>query len=57
MGKWQFKRTPFGLSQAPAYCQLLIDKVLRYPDPTQSYILYTDASGIGWSGVLTQEHR
>ena len=29
MGKWKFKRTPFGLSQAPAYFQLLIDKVLR----------------------------
>ena len=28
MGKWQFKRTQFGLSQAPAYFQLLIDKVL-----------------------------
>ena len=28
MGKWQFKRTPFGLSQAPAYFQLLIDKLL-----------------------------
>ena len=28
MGKWQFKRTPFGLSQAPAYFQFLIDKVL-----------------------------
>ena len=28
MGKWQFKRTPFGLCQAPAYFQLLIDKVL-----------------------------
>ena len=27
MGKWQFKRTPFGLSQAPAYFQLLIDQV------------------------------
>ena len=25
MGKWQFKRTLFGLSQAPAYFQLLID--------------------------------
>ena len=28
MGKWEFKRSPFGLSQAPAYFQLLIDKVL-----------------------------
>ena len=28
MGKWQFKHTPFGLSQAPTYFQLLIDKVL-----------------------------
>ena len=30
--------------------------ILRYPNPTQGYILYTDANGIGWSGVLTQEH-
>ena len=30
--------------------------ILRYPDPKQGYILSTDASGIGWSGVLTQEH-
>ena len=30
--------------------------ILRYPNPTQGFILYTDASGIGWSGVLTQEH-
>ena len=30
--------------------------ILRYPNPTQDYILYTDTSGIGWSGVLTQEH-
>ena len=30
--------------------------ILRYPDPKQGCILYTDASGIGWSGVLTQEH-
>ena len=28
--------------------------ILRYPNPTQGYILYTDASRIGWSGVLTQ---
>ena len=30
--------------------------ILRYPDPTKGYILYTDASGIWWSGVLTQEY-
>ena len=30
--------------------------ILRYPNPAQGYILYTDTSGIGWSGVLTQEH-
>ena len=28
MGKWEFKWTPFGLSQVPMYFQLLIDKVL-----------------------------
>ena len=28
MGKWEFKWTPFRLNQAPAYFQLLIDKVL-----------------------------
>ena len=30
--------------------------ILRYPDPTKGYVLYTDASGIGWAGVLTQEY-
>ena len=39
MGKWQFKRTPFGLSQAPAYFQLLIDKVLMgCEDFTMGYL-------------------
>ena len=28
MGKWQFKRTLFGLSQVPTYFQLLIENVL-----------------------------
>ena len=38
-------------------CELLMEyPILRYPDPKQGYILYTDASAIGWSGVLTQEH-
>ena len=31
--------------------------ILCYPDPKQGYGLYTDASGIGWSGVLMQEHK
>ena len=31
--------------------------ILRYPDPMKEYTLFTDASGIGWSGVLTQEHE
>ena len=35
---------------------LLEYPILRYPNPTQGYILYIDASRIGWSGVLTQEH-
>ena len=30
--------------------------ILRYPDPKKSYTVFTDASGIGWSGVLTQEY-
>ena len=31
--------------------------ILMYLDPAQRYILYTDASGIGWSGVSMQEHE
>ena len=33
--------------------------LMEYPIlcyPMQGYVLYTDASGIGWSGMLTQEH-
>ena len=29
MGKFEFLRTPFGLSQVPTYFQLLIDNVLQ----------------------------
>ena len=29
--------------------------ILRYPDPDCGNTLFTDASGIGWAGVLTQE--
>ena len=31
--------------------------ILHYPDPKQGYTLHTDASGICWSGVLTQEFK
>ena len=29
--------------------------ILRYPDPTAKYVLYTDASNFAYAGVLTQE--
>ena len=28
-GKWEFKRCPFGLTQAPAYFQALVNQVLE----------------------------
>ena len=31
--------------------------ILRYPDPSKPYTIYTAASGIKWSGVLTQEDQ
>ena len=34
---------------------LMQHPILRYPDPSRGYTLFTDASGIGWAGVLTQE--
>ena len=34
---------------------LMQHPILRYPDPECPYTLFTDASGIGWAGVLTQE--
>ena len=38
-------------------CELLMEyRILRYQDLVQGYILYMDSSGIGWSGVLKQEH-
>ena len=30
--------------------------ILKYPDMTKPYMLYTDASKYGWAGVLTQSH-
>ena len=34
---------------------LMQHPILRYPDLGRGYTLFTDASGIGWAGVLTQE--
>ena len=34
---------------------LMQHPILRYPDPNRGYILFKDASGIGWAGVLTEE--
>ena len=36
-----------------ALCSALI---LKYPDTSKLYTLYTDASKYGWAGVLTQKH-
>ena len=30
--------------------------ILKYPDTSKLYTLYTDASKYGWAGVLTQSH-
>ena len=30
--------------------------ILKYPDTTKPYMLYTNASKYGWAGVLTQSH-
>ena len=30
--------------------------ILKYPDTSKPYTIFTDASKNGWAGVLTQEH-
>ena len=30
--------------------------ILKYPDTSKPYMLYTDASKYGWAGVITQRH-
>ena len=37
-GKWEFKRCPFGLTQAPAYFQMLVNKVLEGMEFTFGYL-------------------
>ena len=36
---------------------LLKEPILKYPDSSYGYILYTDASKYAWAGVLTQEYH
>ena len=36
---------------------LIQEPILKYPDPTKPYTLYTDASNYAWSSVLTQEYE
>ena len=36
---------------------LMKEPILKYPDPYEEYILYTDASKYAWAGVLTQEYK
>ena len=38
LGKWEFKRCPFGLAQAPAYFQRLINEVLAPFDFAFGYL-------------------
>ena len=37
-GKWEFKRCPFGLAQAPAYFQRLVNEVLSGLTFTSGYL-------------------
>ena len=37
-GKWEFKRCPFGLAQAPAYFQRLVNEVLSGLTLTLGYL-------------------
>ena len=36
---------------------LLKEPVLKYPDPSKPYTLFTDASKFAWACVLTQEYE
>ena len=36
---------------------LLKEPILKYPDPSKPYVLYTDVSKYAWAGVLTQSYQ
>ena len=35
---------------------LISAPILKYPDTSKPYTIFTDVSKYGWAGVLTQEH-
>ena len=35
---------------------LVLAQILKYPDTSKAYTIFTDASKYGWARVLTQEH-
>ena len=35
---------------------LISAQILKYPNTSKSYTIFTDVSKYGWAGVLTQEH-
>ena len=37
--------------------KLCHEPILKYPDTSKPYTLFTDASNYGWAGVLTQEYK
>ena len=37
--------------------KLCHEPILKYPDMSKPYTLFTDASNYGWAGVLTQEYK
>ena len=36
---------------------LLKEPILKYPDPSKLYVLYTDMSKYAWAGVLAQAYQ
>ena len=36
---------------------LLKEPILKYPDPSKPYVLYTNVSKYAWAGVLTQAYQ
>ena len=46
-----------GPVSSPKKEALLKEPILKYPDPSKPYVLYTDVSKYTWAGVLTQAYQ